>query len=707
MPFCSNTPWRIPLLCFYACIGVLYLSAGPSVYDAGELAAAAWDLGASHPPGQPLHAILAHAIAWIPVGPIPYRMALLSLLTELLAAFWLARLIEALHFTLCGKAIAENLENANWSSKALRFAPDAAAIALLLSPPVIRQAMRIEVYGLSLSLTLFALCRIVQWKKDYKASYLYQAALAFGLCFAVHPPHALVILGAALISALISPLRHWFRVKQLSWLTVAGLLGAFVYAWLPLRAKAGAETWGDPTNLAGFWDYLSAKAYRMNLGVEQSSAVVQLADAIGYSLSACGMLPLIGVALLALPLLKKQSRSWSTLLWLVTLLFVSLMAASLQALETSNPDNVAYFGPITALLLALGVTGFVLFAEDHENRVLAIGAIALIALNIPSLPRVAHAFEADVPALETLSGALTEAAPPHALVIVETDFFAASWMQAKSIDGARPDVPLFISGLATSSWHWKRLAKHRGMDGIPLRGQGSHAFEAFNDGIVIKYHQKMPILSESHKPTRGQGYVLGAYVFLPSQGQNFAQSMLDSSMAERWTSAIGRDTMLGPRGDYGTAAAVLRYYEVHRAKRLVLSNRSDEALQAIRYALFDLSEHELTLLNEASVKKTLIPPPAVHEPHTFLLSKEDAVREAASLLWAMGSDEAARALLDAQLERGDPRSVLQLAWLRLAEGDFESARVALDAFLSVAPELANEASPLSAHLEPRPEPLLP
>ncbi len=74
------------------------------------------------------------------------------------------------------------------------------------------------------------------------------------------------------------------------------------------------------------------------------------------------------------------------------------------------------------------------------------------------------------------------------------------------------------------------------------------------------------------------------------------------------------------------------------------------------------------------------------------------MREAASLLFAMGRGADARALLAAELDRDDPRALLQLAWLRLAAGDHGLAKEARDAFLERAPALAKETGRLDAAL---------
>ena len=79
-----NGPWW--LLLFVAGAAFLVPNA-PGIFDAGELTAAAIELGGSHPPGQPLHALLAHSFTWLPFGTLAFRIALFSAVTEALDAF--------------------------------------------------------------------------------------------------------------------------------------------------------------------------------------------------------------------------------------------------------------------------------------------------------------------------------------------------------------------------------------------------------------------------------------------------------------------------------------------------------------------------------------------------------------------------------------------------------------------------------------------
>ncbi|MGB0680566.1 MAG: protein O-mannosyl-transferase family, partial [Polyangiales bacterium] len=70
--------------------------AGPHLFDSGELVAAAWQLQGSHPPGQPLHALLGHGLAQLSLGPVSWRIAWLSWLLTLATALATGQLARTL-----------------------------------------------------------------------------------------------------------------------------------------------------------------------------------------------------------------------------------------------------------------------------------------------------------------------------------------------------------------------------------------------------------------------------------------------------------------------------------------------------------------------------------------------------------------------------------------------------------------------------------
>ncbi|MCB9667724.1 MAG: DUF2723 domain-containing protein [Myxococcales bacterium] len=698
--YLNTRSWRALWMSAAGMLGVWHAASGPHLYDAGELTASAWLLGASHPPGQPLHALLAHFFSWLPLGPIPWRIALLSVGTELLAAWYVIQIVRTLQSG--ATATAPPLASSSRASTLLadlvhRVAPDAAAMGFLLSGVVLRQALRVEVYGIAVALSLYGTQHAIRWMYGARQRDLCHAVFAGALCTTAHLPHAIAPAAMLLCAIFVVPPRRWVTVTGICTAAVAAALGLAFWSWLPLRALAGAPMWGHAQTWQGFWEYVSARAYQRNLGVQGHTWLSQVLDAFGFSIASAGILPVVGMGLWALLAARGRAPFRYAHVAVMVGTFLAIVAGCIQPLEPSNPDNVAYFAPAVALFLALGTSGFACWSHSQQNQVLAAAALLLTALNIPALFRVPEILDAELPALETYSGLLSEAPPPKALVIVETDFTGGALMMAQAVDGARPDIALFVSGLATSSWHWHTLRSHSFFDGTPRRGQGRDARMAYNDGIVRFAYGHVPVVSEAHWPTRGQGLILGPYVYLPVD-RHIQESDLRRTMAERWSEAFGRDVLTSPLGDHGAAMAVLRYYEVTRAKRLVFRDRTAEALEALRFALGRLPREQLRLLSGATVQRTLMPPPAVREPGAFLISKEDAVREAATLLWSMGAADHARELLRFQLKRGDMRSVLQLAWLEVAEGNLESARRTYQAFVTVAPELSQEAQPLERHL---------
>jgi hypothetical protein len=153
------------------------VATGPHLFDAGELAEPSVLLGGSHPPGQPVHAIASHPFLWIPLGTMAARLALFSLYMTLAAAVALAALIDELCEALGVPASAQR-----------ELAKGAAAMSLVLADPVLRQALRVEVYGLALALALSSIALLVRWARLGHARHLVAAALFAGLCAATHPP---------------------------------------------------------------------------------------------------------------------------------------------------------------------------------------------------------------------------------------------------------------------------------------------------------------------------------------------------------------------------------------------------------------------------------------------------------------------------------------------------------------------------------------
>ena len=235
-----------------------------SLHDGGELAAAAVELGASHPPGQPLHALLGYAFGWLPLGSVLGRLALLSVACVLLCALFAAQLTAE----LCDELdLPEGLPR--------RTAELAALLGVPLALPVLRQSLRVEVYTLALALFLGACLALVSWARSARPGRLWLAAFLSGLCMAVHPPHALAIALSAGCLGALSPRRLLGSPRSVLGALGFGALGLCALVYLPARASAGAGSWGDARTLAGFIDYFTAPALKGNVVDHDSTSQLE------------------------------------------------------------------------------------------------------------------------------------------------------------------------------------------------------------------------------------------------------------------------------------------------------------------------------------------------------------------------------------------------------------------------------------------------
>src|SRR5262249_37721799 len=167
-----------------------------------------------------------------------------------------------------------------------------------------------------------------------------------------------------------------------------------------------------------------------------------------------------------------------------------------------------------------------------------------------------------------MGGILVDTAPPKSLVVVETDYSAGAWMMAQTIDGARPDVALLVSGLSTSSWHWKALARHPLFHHRPTLRDGSLSttgrdlWNAYVDAAVRRGSGKVAILSEGDEPLHGLGVVAGPYLLAAFTETQTGESRCAACVAERLARHVGTEAFDGPAGDHDAAHAVFRHYEV-------------------------------------------------------------------------------------------------------------------------------------------------
>ena len=385
-------------------------------FDGPELALAAVIGGVAHPPGEPLHTLLAGLLARL--MPTYLGVALASVLPLCLLAAPALRLVDRL---------------SSPTSERDRLLRAAVLAATLLCPPIFQTGTRVEVYCLAALLSLLAV--------DAAAARRPLAAgLGLGLTACANPAFA-VFAGAAVFILSCRSLR------ALGWVLAGGLLGLVPYAYLPWAGSHPERfIFGSPTTLRGFLDILLLRAYQHNLGSSAAQALTGLVTLRWLVLPAA-------LALLAGGIGLGRSRARGLALALLTLGGLHLGSLLLNKPLPHNPDLHGYLVP-TLLVSGMGLAALFLQLPERGRVRLLPAALCLpvlaLVLDGPWLAarsRGGHAMRA-------LADAYLDAAPPQAVLILVTDHLYFPMLYLQEAEHARPDLVLINLGLAGNAWFW-------------------------------------------------------------------------------------------------------------------------------------------------------------------------------------------------------------------------------------------------------------
>ena len=395
---------------------------GVALEDDPLFVLASYFLGFAHPPGYPLYVLLGKAATLLPLGPVAYRVHLLSGLLGGLACGFL---------WLCVRALGGS-----------RLAAWAAALTLGLSGAFWSQAVIAEVYTLN-ALFVFSLAWL---GLAHAPRALPPMAFLFGLSLSNHWP--LMLLVAPAFAIQLWPWRGEIlrRLPLLAALFVAGLAPYVVVAALSWRDPAVAF-YGPIESLRELWHLVS----RADYAEADTSPTATLADRAQYLGFFAGQLVLqlafAGAALAAVGC-ALQRRAWGPrIAGFVTAGFLLTSVALLLLLAydyDARRKHLFHVYPLpaygfAALWLALG---FDWLARRAALRRWQAGAVAAVLAGT-ALGAGAYATRdaaSDWPA--RYAGALLDTLPRDAVVftVVEQEFGPLAY--AHFIEGRRADLEL-------------------------------------------------------------------------------------------------------------------------------------------------------------------------------------------------------------------------------------------------------------------------
>ncbi len=415
--------------------------------DAGELVAAATDLGISHPPGHPLYGLLSFAATLVPLGPVELRVAVLGAVAAAAAALFFYRAllatVDAVGLRAAHVAVPVALAG-TW------FLAGSAAFWL--------EGVRPEVYAVQAALTFRVIERLVELDRARPrggALPLYDASLCFGLALASHHFLALLLLPAAAPTLARVAVARGMRPLAIGALFVAVGLGTYVY--LPLRAAAGPTlNLGEPTDLARLYWVVSAEAFQKATTTAYQPLAERFADvAIALARDRGMATPFVALGGAYLALRNAASRRPALLFVLIAAVFVA--ARAWLGFVRSNPDALGYlvpaFGAVVALATVLVAVFVGLVAGDRPRRPRAV-AVAL-ALALPPLA-VAHAAQSPRAAslasfvdTDVVADPARRDLPTGAVVLAHDPQTIFHFVGGEATERLRPDVTLVPIPLLT------------------------------------------------------------------------------------------------------------------------------------------------------------------------------------------------------------------------------------------------------------------
>ena len=494
-------PWLLGCLSFV--VSMSLAAPGLTWLDGGELALAAGSMGVAHPPGEPAYLVLAKLASLVPIGDLPFRLTVFSAATVAMSVGLVAWITSRMIVTLLGLANAE-------CRVASHLGGGVAALAFLLAPGVQLQAVRPELYGLTILLLLLAVAALhIGGRRG-----LALAVLPLCVAGAVH--HAMLV--AAIPGLGMLALGRGKGSLKAGGLATALLLvpGLLQFAWLPLRSFTDpALDFGTPRDLERILWSVSAAGYARSF---QPDGLLVLENLVAHGSIFVRDLgwPVLGLTCVGGGLAFLRARR--VLGGCLLIVGVGLLPTVLQGLfREDNPDARGYLLAVYATLCVGAGVGAALVATRLRAAA-------------PRLRRVIVPAFAAVLLVPAASGALVSTS--------HTDRFLPSRLGAMALDAAQPGALVLLAG---DSWSFPALytryweGRRPDLEVRPLY---------FLDGDVIEGLEKRGVVrplphpgpSPEHFPSssRPEQLLLGLVTnALPSHPVQTNEAFLPSVLAER------------------------------------------------------------------------------------------------------------------------------------------------------------------------------
>lgn len=422
-----------------------YLTAARDIVvgDTPEFITAAAILGVPHPPGYPLFTMLGHLFSLLPLGPIPFRVNLVSVTCGALTVGVIF---------LTARRLGRD-----------RLAAVLAAIFLAVTPVFWRWSLVAEVFALHSLLASLVIYFLVVWRaQPERTSGLVLAAFVSGLACTHH--QTIVLLGPAILFLLWEQRAILLARPRVVLLCVlVFVVGLLPYAYIPWAAAGQpAYSWGD---VATFRDLLKLVARR-------SYGTLNLVSVSGYTggppwgrLAAFGISWDFVTGLLAFAGALQAFRKQRWYFWFVLLGFVWVGPFFVWITNlnlTTAPmamfvlERFFIFGHVvTAPLVALG---FLFIGELFPARRVLAGAALLVAM-VSLVLHYPFQDESDNHVARRFTDDVFASVEPGTILFVSGDAMTLPLVYEHVVEKKRPDVALVVIPLLRGDWYLRQLKR--------------------------------------------------------------------------------------------------------------------------------------------------------------------------------------------------------------------------------------------------------
>ncbi|MDE3102000.1 MAG: DUF2723 domain-containing protein [Chloroflexota bacterium] len=447
--------------------------------DTPELTAVAVTLGVAHPPGYPIFTMLGWLFSHLPVGPVPFRVTLLSVVSN--AATVGVIYVTTFRFTRSIPAAA------------------VAAVALATEPAFWAWSLVTEVFPLNDLLSATMLLFVALWHEHPERKWLLVAGgLAGGLGMANH--QTIALLSPAVFYVMWRRRAELQRdVRTVVNAGIAFLVGLVPYVELLFAAgRHPVWSWGDlrsPSDLLAHFLRQSYGTASLIVGgqftggspVDRLTAFFATLDPLQWILLAAG-----------------AAFAWRAKRWYATYLLIGFVIAGPLFAVYSNA-NISDDTTLSILerfflmphAVVMPLAGFAVVAAGEAARRLPLARrpLEMIAAAVAVVVALAfvplHYGEIDRSSdhtARTFGNDLMASTRQNAIFMVSGDPVVYSVLYLQSVEGQRPDLKIFILPLVSGDWYIREFKRLNPDVVVPdaTYGTGTSQIKSFFDANLPK-----------------------------------------------------------------------------------------------------------------------------------------------------------------------------------------------------------------------------